>query len=335
MRCVALSDIAAKFPNLVVKDPKMAALLVQATNLAKSDLDVLLVGESGVGKEIIAQEIFRWSGRPGPLVAINLTAIPETMMESELFGHEKGAFTGANQRRIGYFEQANQGVLFLDEIGDLPLPLQPKLLRVLQDKSFYRLGGSSLLHTDVRVLAATDKDPVELIRSNKFEKTLFFRFQATLRIPPLRERQQDIEALIYHFLGVYSRKYGKSVTAFSADMMVYLKCHPLPGNVRQLLNGLEWAVVQADPKQRVLTRCDLEPLMIDWENWSVPESNGCHNNIDQLTLKQITKLVTERRLKLFQGNKSKVAQSLGISRETLRITIKKYGIQVRQSDQSR
>jgi DNA-binding NtrC family response regulator len=306
----------------------MIAVMIQAAELARTELDVLIIGESGVGKEAIAHGIYRLSNRRGaPFVAVNLAAIPETMMESELFGHERGAFTGAIEKTAGHFERADHGVLFLDEIGDLPLRLQPKLLRVLQDKTFHRLGGASSLRSNVRVLAATDKNLVDLVRRGEFEKTLYFRFQVILKVPPLRERRADIGALVLHFLQVFSANHKKNVSGIDTGAMTYLHKHPLPGNVRQLLNGLEWAVVRASNHQRTLTVDDLKPLMADWESWPNPGSqNGSATELDELTLDQIAAMVISRRLERYNGNKSRVARSLGISRETLRVTIKKFGI---------
>jgi DNA-binding NtrC family response regulator len=302
----------------------MVSVLDRASEIAKADLDVLILGESGVGKEAVAEGIHRLGRRSGgPFVAVNIAAVPETMMESELFGHEKGAFTGAINRTTGHFERADEGVLFLDEIGDLPLRLQPKLLRVLQDKTFYRLGGAKAIRSDARILAATDKDLVALVHRGEFEKTLYFRFQVTLKIPPLRERRSDIHALVDHFLRVFSTEHGRNVVEIEPEAMAYLYHHPLPGNVRQLLNGLEGAVVGARAEQRTLRVGDLKRLMSDWEYWPNTAENAPLSDLDQLTLDQVSVIIIKRRLQKYNGNKSRVARSLGISRETLRSSLKR------------
>src|ERR1700752_245497 len=233
MTNASAAQIRAAFPGIVAEDPKTISLLGHAAEIAKAELDVLIVGESGVGKEAIAQGIYHLGRRlSGAFVAVKVAAVPESMMESELFGHEKGAFTGAINRTIGHFERADRGVLFLDEIGDLPLKLQPKLLRVLQDKTFYRLRGATAIRSDVVVLAATDKDLITQVRKGEFEKTLYFRFQVTLKVPPLRERRSDIAALVHHFLRVFNAEHRKNISEISPDAMTYLYQHPLPGNVR-------------------------------------------------------------------------------------------------------
>ncbi len=324
------TDIRAKFPHFIAEDPATIAVLEQAAELATSELDVLLVGESGVGKELLAQGIHHLSRRTnGPFVPINVAAMPETMIESELFGHEKGAFTGASERHLGRFEQANGGTLFLDEIGHLPVPQQAKLLRVLQEKAVHRLGGATPIRLDVRVMAATDQDLVKMVKAGTFHRSLYFRFQARIEIPPLRERLADTPALVRHFLPVYNRKHEKNLISVSAEALAYLRQQPWPGNVRQLLSALEVAVVQAEPIQRTLEVDDFKPLLRAWEDMPAGQvSDSEFTGLDRLTLDQIHEMVIRRRLEIYKGNKTKAAKSLGIDRETLRRYVKKYEIEV-------
>jgi len=229
-------------------------------------MNLMLMGESGVGKELLAHGIHHLSRRThGPFVAINVAAFPETMFESELFGYEKGAFTGDTERHLGRFDQANGGSLFLDEVGHLPLPQQAKLLRVLQEKAFHRLGGDKLVRVDVRVVAATDQELITMVREGRFQKSLYFRFQAMLELPPLRDRRADISALVGHFLPIYNRKQERNLMSVSPTAMAYLKQQPWPGNVRQLLSALEVAVVYADPTQGVLEANNFKRSLQAWE----------------------------------------------------------------------
>ncbi len=323
------SDIKEKFPKFITEDPATIAILREAADLAVSDLDVMILGESGVGKEVLGRGMHRQSERAkGPFVAINLAAIPETMVESEVFGYEKGAFTGAGNRHLGRFEQANQGILFLDEIGHLPASLQSKLLRTLQEKSFYRLGGEKLVKADVRVLAATDVDLVELAKSGVFEKSLYFRFQAVIKIPPLRERPADIPVLTQYYLEISNYKYSKAIYSISSHALKYLQKYAWPGNVRQLMNTIEWAVVRADPVEQQLQIDGIKPLLEAWEE--LPEDllrGRGWSQLDRLVLDDLLKLVIQRRLQLYKGNKKKAAESLRIGRGTFRTWCKKYGLE--------
>jgi len=322
-------DIREKFPHFITEDPATIAVLREAVELAGSDLDVMILGESGVGKEVLARGMHQLSRRAkGPFVAINLAAIPETMVESEVFGYEKGAFTGAGGRHLGRFEQADQGILFLDEIGHLPRSLQSKLLRTLQEKAFYRLGGEKLVTAEVRVLAATDSDVIELVKKGAFEKSLYFRFQVVIKIPPLRERPADIPVLIQYYLETNNSKYAKAIHSISSQTLEYLHQYPWPGNVRQLMNTIEWAVVRAHPVEQRLEIDRLKPLLEAWEE--LPEdllSGRGWTQLDQLILDDLLKLVIQRRLQLYKGNKKKAAESLGIGRGTFRIWCKKYSFE--------
>ncbi len=212
--------------------------------VAGTDVTVLLTGESGSGKELVAREIHRRSGRTGPLVCVNCAAIPENLIESELFGHEKGAFTGAESRRIGKFEQARGGTLFLDEIGDMPRDTQAKILRALEERQIERLGGQEPLEVDVRIVSATHQDLPQMVRGGKFREDLYYRLEVvTLDVPPLRERQGDVLALIRHFLRHFAEKHGRPAPELEEGALRRLLDYPYPGNVRQLRNLMERLVV--------------------------------------------------------------------------------------------
>jgi formate hydrogenlyase transcriptional activator len=213
--------------------------------VAPTDATVLINGETGTGKELIAEAIHKCSDRSkGPFVTVNCSAIPAGLLESELFGHERGAFTGAVTRTIGRFERANRGTLFLDEIGDLPLELQPKLLRVIQERQFERLGGAGTIHSDVRVICATHRNLAKMVDERQFRADLFYRLSVfPLAVPPLRERPEDIPLLVHHFVTSYAARMGKEITAISDDFMAVLAGHSWPGNVRELQNFIERSVI--------------------------------------------------------------------------------------------
>src|SRR6267142_479704 len=218
--------------------PAMGEVYKAIGRVTGQDVTVLIAGETGTGKELIARAIYQHSSRAkAPFMALNCAAIPENLLESELFGHEKGAFTGADQRRIGRFEQANKGTLFLDEIGDLPPNTQVKLLRVLQQQTFQRVGGTETIHVDLRILEATHRNLEEMIREGKFREDLFHRLNVVcLQLPPLRERREDIPILVQHFLHKYSGDFDVETPTISSDSMAVLQVDSWPGNVRELEN---------------------------------------------------------------------------------------------------
>jgi two-component system, NtrC family, response regulator AtoC len=236
------------FHGMIGRSRAMRVLFDQVRSLARGHGPVLVVGESGVGKELVARAIHAESERSaGPFVAVNCAGIPETLLESEFFGHTKGAFTGAGAARKGLFEEADGGTLLLDEIGEMPASLQAKLLRVLQDGRFRPVGGSRERRVDVRVVAATNQDLESAMREGRFREDLYFRLETfVLRVPPLRERGGDLELLAAHFLQRFSVQLGKPVRGFSADALALIRRHPFPGNVRELQNAVERAVTFAD-----------------------------------------------------------------------------------------
>ena len=237
-----------KFEQIVGKSTALEAVLDEVVKVAVSDSTVLVLGETGTGKELIARAIHNISPRCGrPFVKLNCAAIPLDLLESELFGHERGAFTGAIAQRIGRFELADTGTLFLDEIGDLPISLQPKLLRVLQEQEFERLGSSETRRVNVRLVTATHRDLPELVRQNRFRLDLFYRLNVVpVRLPALRERREDIAALVAHFVEIYSKRMNKRIVEVPPATMKAFKSYTWPGNIRELQNLVERAVIMSN-----------------------------------------------------------------------------------------
>jgi len=250
-------------PDLIGSSAKFRALLDSINLVAPVDSAVLIHGETGTGKEVIARAIHEASPRRrNRFVALNCAAIPSTLLESELFGYERGAFTGAVNQTIGRFQSADRGTLFLDEIGDLPLELQPKLLRVLQEKQFERLGGGHTLQVDVRIIAATNQNLGRLVQERKFRADLYYRLNVfPMMLPPLRERRQDIRLLAEHFVEKFARQQGKAIHTIPEDVMGALEDHHWPGNVRELQNVIERGVIVTTGS--TLSRETLEPLVLE------------------------------------------------------------------------
>jgi len=301
----------------------------EALNLVKraapSAATVLILGESGTGKELIARAIHYSSPRADrPLVKVNCAALPDNLLESELFGHEKGAFTGAVTRRIGRFEQADQGTIFLDEIGDLSSSLQSKLLRVLQEKEFERVGSSQTLKVDVRVVAATNRDLEEEIQKGTFREDLYYRLNVvTIFLPPLRERKEDLPPLIEHFLKKYSRENQKSMLSLSKEARDLLLNYNYPGNIRELENIVERAVVLSRG-DTIMTE-DLPLNLREGKVEDLMKEAGKRRSLPE-TLEEIERLRITQALESSHGVQTKAAEELGISERVLRYKMKKYGI---------
>jgi len=241
-------DRDRQFDHIVGNSPALELALAEVQRVAPTDSTVLVLGETGTGKELIAHAIHNLSARCGrPFVKVNCAAIPFELLESELFGHEKGAFTGAVAQKIGRFEMADTGTLFLDEIGDLPLALQPKLLRVLQEQEFERLGSGRTHHINVRLVAATHRDLAQMVARNEFRSDLYYRLNVfPVVAPPLRERRDDIRQLVRHFADVFARRMGKHIEQIPETTMDAFIAYPWPGNVRELQNLIERAVIRSD-----------------------------------------------------------------------------------------
>jgi len=308
-----------QFHDIISKSPRMLEVLELAREVASLRSTVLIRGESGTGKELVARAIhFSGSRAQKPFIAVSCAALAETLLESELFGYEKGSFTGAAERKKGKFELADGGTIFLDEIGDIGPKLQADLLRVLQERSFYRVGGTEEVQVDVRVIAATHKDLRALVEEGKFREDLYYRLNVIeIHIPPLRERREDIPLLAEHFVERLSHELGKPVEEIEQDAMRLLMDHAWPGNVRELENAIERAIVSC--RGRTLTA----------EDFSFLRNNGpAKAQIpDNLTLAEMERLMIEATLRRTGGNVKEAAASLGIDRSTLYEKLKRYGIE--------
>lgn len=312
-------------PEIVGGGRAMKRLLEMIALVAPSDATVLITGESGTGKGLIARAIHTNSPRSGkPLVEVNCAAIPETLIESELFGHEKGAFTGADRQRQGRFSQADGGTLFLDEIGELPLPLQAKLLRVLQEGEIQRVGSDASLSVDVRIVAATNRDPERMVADGKFRQDLFYRLNVvTVEAPALRERPEDIPALAQHFLKHFAKKNRRGVKGITPQAMDLLLKYSWPGNVRELENVMERSVIL---NQGDYVTVEELPLVIQKEvGGTGGECLALETAGSEMTLEDVERQVILKSLKETAGNKSETARRLGITRRTLQLKLKKYG----------
>jgi two-component system, NtrC family, response regulator HydG len=309
--------------DIIGRSRAIASLLETVAQVAPSEATVLITGESGTGKEIIAGAIHRNSPRrASPFVKLNCAAITENLLESELFGHEKGAFTGAYRRKEGKFSLAHKGSIFLDEISEMSPAMQVKLLRVLQERDFARVGGEEVIKVDVRVIAATNKDLLAEIGAGRFREDLFYRLNVvTLTLPPLRQRKEDIPLLAQHFLGIFAEKNHKEVKGFTPQAMDRLLRHEWPGNVRELMNAMERGVVMAQG-----------PYLEEKDLTLIPEGSSSENKPTAteaftagLPLEEVEKATILKAIEASGGNKSEAARNLGITRKTLLSKLRKYG----------
>jgi formate hydrogenlyase transcriptional activator len=310
---------ARRFQQIIGESPALDSVLENVERVASTDSTVLILGETGTGKELIARAIHNVSSRYGrPFIKVNCAAIPMDLLESELFGHEKGAFTGAIVQKMGRFELADKGTLFLDEIGDLPLPLQPKLLRVLQEQEFERLGSGRTHHVDVRVVAATHQDLGFMVAKDQFRSDLYFRLNVfPITLPPLRDRAEDIVPLAMHFVDVFARRMGKKINQISNETLLALRLYSWPGNIRELQNLIERAVILSDGE---VLQNPLPPSI----SCSASARTGA-----QSTLKESERTLIVRTLEAVDwiiGGPSGAAASLGLKRTTLIAKMKKLGI---------
>ncbi len=317
------------FPRIIGEDPSIQTAAREMQRIATTESTVLLLGESGTGKELFARAIHQLSARaPKPYVTLNCAAIPATLVENELFGHEKGAFTGANQRQSGKFEMAHGGTIFLDEIGEVPLDVQGKLLRVLEEKVIERLGGGSPLSVDVRVIAATNRNLEAAVDIGEFRRDLFYRLNVfPIRIPPLRERGEDVVILAEHFLERFRRDLKKPQLKFSADALSALRAHSWPGNVRELQNAIERAAILHDAELRAAdlnlsanlkAAAATADAQIDWD--------APLQDISSQAVRSVERAKIEATLRECKWNKAAAAERLGISYKTLLTKIHAYGL---------
>jgi len=310
--------------NIIGQSGVMVKLLETVAQVAPSEATVSITGESGTGKEMIAGAIhFNSPRKDGPFVKINCAAITETLLESELFGHEKGAFTGAYKQKEGRFRQAHGGSLFLDEISEMSLAMQVKLLRVLQEREITRVGGEEVIKVDVRIITATNRDLLQEIHGGRFREDLYYRLNVVaLNMPPLRERREDIPLLAQHFLEMFSEKNRKKIKGFSPQGMDRLLKYEWPGNVRELMNAVERGVVLA--RSEYLGEEDLSLIL---GHTSSPGEISSKDGIRaDMPLEEVERTTILKTLDLTRGNKSEAARRLGITRRTLHKKLKLYGV---------
>jgi DNA-binding NtrC family response regulator len=317
------SEVAGRYASIVGNSPSIRSVVEEAQRAARSDASVLLLGESGTGKELFARSIHQWSlRRTMPLIVINCVALTETLLENELFGHERGAFTGADRQQKGKLEMADGSTVFLDEIGDMSLPLQSKLLRVLQDREFQRVGGSKTVSVNIRIIAATNKDLRQAVKTGQFREDLYFRLNViTLTLPPLRDRRGDIVALAQFFLDRHAKEAKRPGMTFSTATMDALTRYPWPGNIRELDNVIARAVVLS-PKDTI------EPTMLAL----MPDDAGLRRRGDgQLpyldlpyheSMEEHSRYIIARAIEQTDGNQTKAAEFLRLQRTYLARLIK-------------
>jgi transcriptional regulator with GAF, ATPase, and Fis domain len=316
---------ACAFGGVLGRSPALAEVLRKVRIVAPTDATVLVYGETGTGKELIARAVHQLSGRSagGPFVKVNCAAIPGGLLESELTGHERGAFTGAIAQRIGRFEMAHDGTLFLDEIGELPIDLQPKLLRLLQEREFERVGGSKTIRSNVRVIAATNRNLVSMVRQRTFREDLYYRLNVfPIALPPLRERRQDIVTLAEHFLQIAARRMNKTVNVLSAASVSRLTEHDWSGNIRELQNVIERAVILAEGSTLEVPQLESTASLAT----SAVHSAASHSkdDLDAVTRAHILN-VLEATGWVIAGRDGAAAR-LGLKRSTLNFRMKKLGI---------
>jgi DNA-binding NtrC family response regulator len=324
--------------------PAMREVYKAIGRVAGQDVTVLIAGETGTGKELIARAIYQHSARAtAPFMALNCAAIPENLLESELFGHEKGSFTGADRRRIGKFEQCNNGTILLDEIGDMPLALQAKILRLLQEQSFERVGGNETVRTNVRLIAASHRDLKALSAEGKFRADLYYRLSVfSINLPPLRERDEDLAMLVFYYLRRFSRELGREVVTIDPEALARLRAYHWPGNIRELQSVVKQALLQSRGSVLLasflpaLSVAAAEPASSAGVNLVLEafirhrlQPNSCdlyseaHGQLDRFLLASV--------LEYTGGSQHKAARLLGIARQTLRLKLRDLGLHVAQS----
>lgn len=317
--------------ELIGNDPAMQEVykVIGAVTTTPNSTNVLITGESGTGKELVARAIHNsGSHSDAQFVAINCTVLPETLLESELFGHEKGAFTGAHEKKLGKFEVVGEGTLLLDEIGDMSPRLQQKLLRVVEERCFQRLGGHENISVRARFIAATNKDLAHEIKKERFREDLFFRLNViTIKLPPLRDRKSDISVLANYFLVKYRQKFGKNIRGISREVMETLCQYPYPGNVRELENLIQRAV--AMEKNGLLSPDSISPAFLRQKDDRAPDMPVVHENLArarQVAIEAFERKFVIERLKASRGNVTEAAQTAGVERQSLQRLMKKYEI---------
>jgi two-component system nitrogen regulation response regulator GlnG len=347
---VRLADAAPSAEDdgaMLGASPRMLDIYKAIGRVAAQDVTVLITGESGTGKELVARAIYQHSSRStAPFLALNCAAIPENLLESELFGHERGAFTGADRRRIGKFEQCNGGTVLLDEIGDMPLALQAKILRLLQDQTFERLGGNETIRTDVRLIASTHRDLRVRAAEDKFRPDLYYRLGVfTIHLPPLRDRLEDLPILVQHYLRKFSAELGREIREIAPEALARLRAYSWPGNIRELQSVLRQALLRASgavllpaflpelsgaPPVRPSTPILAEPAF-DLERFIRQRLPSATNDLSAETHREVDRLLMTLALEYTHGNHRDASRLLGISRQTMRVKLRALGLHVAHS----
>jgi DNA-binding NtrC family response regulator len=348
---VRIAEASAQYEDgaMLGASSKMLEIYKAIGRVAAQDVTVLITGESGTGKELVARAIYQHSARSkAPFLALNCAAIPENLLESELFGHERGAFTGADRRRIGKFEQYNGGTVLLDEIGDMPLTLQAKILRLLQDQTFERLGGNETIRTDVRLIASTHRDLRVRAAEDKFRPDLYYRLGVfTIHLPPLRERVDDLPILVEHYLRRFSSELGREVREIAPDALARLRAYTWPGNIRELQSVLRQALLRASggvllssflPELSGVfgpsrTTATLEQSF-DLERFIRQRLSSTTNDLSAETHREVDRLLMTLALEYTNGNHREASRILGISRQTMRMRLRALGLHVAHSVES-
>jgi two-component system nitrogen regulation response regulator GlnG len=333
---------------MVGASARMLEIYKAIGRVAAQDVTVLITGESGTGKELVARAIYQHSARSkGPFLALNCAAIPENLLESELFGHERGAFTGADRRRIGKFEQCDGGTVLLDEIGDMPMNLQAKILRLLQDQTFERVGGNETIRTDVRLIAATHRDLKVRAAEDKFRPDLYYRLGVfTIHLPPLRERSDDLPSLVQHYLRRFSAELGREVREIAPEALARLRAYSWPGNIRELQSVLRQALLRASgtvllpaflPELSGVSgaaRHGVSEQSFDLERFIRQRLSPTSSDLSAETHREVDRLLMTIALEYTHGNHREASRLLGISRQTMRMRLRALGLHVAHSVES-
>ena len=330
---MARNTLRGDYSEIIGDSPQIFEVLQQIEHFAATLVKILISGETGTGKELVARALHKNSGRSGEMVSVNCAAIPENLLESELFGHEKGAFTSAEAQRIGKFERAHKGTLFLDEIGEMPLSLQPKLLRAIENNQIERIGGEKPVPVDVRIVTATNRDLAQAVRDGTFREDFYYRLDVvSMSLPSLSERREDIEMLVIHFLEKHRAVSRPEILQVAASTLSLLKAYPWPGNVRELENVIERGASLA--KDGVLLPMHLRKNIRTYqkqhtdvsEDISTPENEQIVGVPLGATLEEMEETFVRKTLAWLDGNRTEAAKVLGIGRRTLQRKLKKYSI---------
>jgi len=324
---VARHTLRGDYKDIIGDSPQMFEVLKQIERFVATSTRVLISGETGTGKGMVARALHKNSDRSGEMVSVNCAALQETLLESELFGHEKGAFTSAEARRIGRFERAHNGTLFLDEIAEMPLSMQSKLLHAVEESEIERLGGEKPIPVDVRIVTATNKDLEQAVRDGRFREDLYYRLNvASISLPTLTKRREDIEALVLHFLGKHLRVDASEIPQIAPRTLVLLKSYPWPGNVRELENVIENASHLVNGRMFLPEHLPEKFQTYPNRPVNVPENDRSVMVSLDMALEEVEETFIRKMLASLDGNRSQAAKKLGIGRSTLQRKLKKYEI---------